>query len=367
MPLQVHILREWEELLRLQPRWRELQEVCPSTTIFQTDTWLFSWLQHWQKGILISFLILKEGPQVVGIAPFLLRRTLFSSLRRLELAGGRQSDYLGILVAPGYEEIFAERIGSWLFQKSYPFDWADFQQIPTGSQTEQILDLLRLVDSYSWEKREQTVCPILSLPKTREQLVQQWGKKLRGNLRYYRNLLEKRFSLTFRIATEGTLEQDLSAFFDLHRRRWRAKWQPGVLPSHLQRFHRQVVRRLLEDGSLRLHLLLLGNQPVAALYCFRYREVTYYYLGGFHPDFARYSVGTLLTGYAIESALEEGCTAFDFLRGREAYKYRWGAQDRRNWRYLYVPPSWRGYVGKCLSRGEQRIAEEWERRRHSKE
>jgi CelD/BcsL family acetyltransferase involved in cellulose biosynthesis len=36
----------------------------------------------------------------------------------------------------------------------------------------------------------------------------------------------------------------------------------------------------------------------------------------------------VLVGCAIEAAAEEGAREFDFLRGREAYKYRWGARDR---------------------------------------
>ncbi len=53
----------------------------------------------------------------------------------------------------------------------------------------------------------------------------------------------------------------------------------------------------------------------------------YYYLGGFDPDYAALSPGALLVGHAIEAAVREGAVAFDFLRGREAYKRRWGARD----------------------------------------
>jgi CelD/BcsL family acetyltransferase involved in cellulose biosynthesis len=53
----------------------------------------------------------------------------------------------------------------------------------------------------------------------------------------------------------------------------------------------------------------------------------YFYIGGFDPDRAALSPGALLLGHAIEAAVREGAVAFDFLRGREAYKLRWGARD----------------------------------------
>ena|SRR5438105_11909593 len=52
------------------------------------------------------------------------------------------------------------------------------------------------------------------------------------------------------------------------------------------------------------------------------------YLSGFDPALARFSLGTLLVGHAIEEAVREGAEEFDFLRGQEDYKYRWGAKDR---------------------------------------
>src|SRR5206468_3397596 len=125
------------------------------------------------------------------------------------------------------------------------------------------------------------------------------------------------------------LDAEMTAFFDLHARRWRSRWQPGVLfGRRIQQFHRAAARGLLEEGSLRLHALRLDGRTVASLYCFAQAGVGYYYLGGFDPDLARRSVGTLLTAHAMEEAVREGCREFDFLRGREPYKYRWGCRDR---------------------------------------
>jgi CelD/BcsL family acetyltransferase involved in cellulose biosynthesis len=39
----------------------------------------------------------------------------------------------------------------------------------------------------------------------------------------------------------------------------------------------------------------------------------------------------------IEEAVREGARAIDFLRGREDYKYRWGAKDRETVRRRVRP------------------------------
>jgi CelD/BcsL family acetyltransferase involved in cellulose biosynthesis len=67
----------------------------------------------------------------------------------------------------------------------------------------------------------------------------------------------------------------------------------------------------------------------AAFYGFCVKGRTTYYLGGLEPDFERYSPGTLLVGHAIEHAVvSDAAHAFDFLRGREAYKRGWGATEQ---------------------------------------
>jgi CelD/BcsL family acetyltransferase involved in cellulose biosynthesis len=58
----------------------------------------------------------------------------------------------------------------------------------------------------------------------------------------------------------------------------------------------------------------------------------HYYLGGFDPAWDRFSPGSLLIQYALEFAREAGDSCFDFLRGAEPYKYRWGAVDRPQYR-----------------------------------
>jgi len=76
----------------------------------------------------------------------------------------------------------------------------------------------------------------------------------------------------------------------------------------------------------------------------------------FTPEMRRYSLGTMLTARAIETAIEEGATEFDFLRGDEPYKYMWRASSRHNWRWLWWRPSGLSALAPALNRLE-RVAE----------
>lgn len=63
--------------------------------------------------------------------------------------------------------------------------------------------------------------------------------------------------------------------------------QTGVLAdAALQSFHRESGATLLRQGKLRLYVLRIDSEPVAALYGFLHQRTFYYYLGGFNPSWA---------------------------------------------------------------------------------
>ena len=68
------------------------------------------------------------------------------------------------------------------------------------------------------------------------------------------------------------------------------------------------------------------------MYTLAERNVLYCYLQGFDPDYAEFSPGVQMIGAVVEDGVREAKQAVDFLRGREPYKYAWGAQDEPSFR-----------------------------------
>jgi CelD/BcsL family acetyltransferase involved in cellulose biosynthesis len=84
---------------------------------------------------------------------------------------------------------------------------------------------------------------------------------------------------------------------------------------------------LWSQGWLELALLYADEVAVAGLCCFTQNTTYAAYNSGFHPDYAHLSVGIVLFADRIRSAITRRFACFDFLRGDEPYKYRFGATD----------------------------------------
>jgi CelD/BcsL family acetyltransferase involved in cellulose biosynthesis len=161
------------------------------------------------------------------------------------------------------------------------------------------------------------------------------------------------------------LDEGMEAFFHLHAKRWKKRFLPGVLAdSRKQAFHTEMAWLAYERGWLRLYGLRLNGELRSVLYCFMHRKKSYYYLGGFEPNISKYSLGTVLTGYAVRDAVEHGCLEFDFLRGNERYKYRWTGMERMNHRIILRQDSLRSGIAARIGHLEHMVEQRFKAEMH---
>ena len=132
-------------------------------------------------------------------------------------------------------------------------------------------------------------------------------------------------------AAAATLPGLQAELIRLHQVRWTAAGEAGVLadPAVLA-LHQDSAPGLLRAGVLRLEALRMGGRVIAAIMALLAPGRILFYLSGYDAAHAFISPGTLLLGAMLEDAVREGRTEAHFLRGREAYKYAWGAVDQMN-------------------------------------
>jgi CelD/BcsL family acetyltransferase involved in cellulose biosynthesis len=135
-------------------------------------------------------------------------------------------------------------------------------------------------------------------------------------------------SLEYVVANDAaSLEATLDTFFRLHRLS-REHAKRDFMTAEKAAFFRDMAYRLWPQGWFELACLLADGVPVAALCCFTYGTTYAAYNASYHPDYAHLSAGIVLFAHRIRSAIARRFTCFDFLRGDEPYKYRFGATDR---------------------------------------
>jgi CelD/BcsL family acetyltransferase involved in cellulose biosynthesis len=320
---ELAIIESLKELECLRTDWLALLKRSSTATPFQSPDWLIPWWRHFGTGRLCVLAFIEEM-RLAGLAALFV--TSSKDLHRsLRLIGTGNTDYLDIVVDDRVRQESVAAIFSYLCKTRREWDEVDFQNLPRASP----LLARNTCSEFVEHVEEQDACPVLSLPASEEQFLATLPRRLRHNLNYYSHKLSTLGEMKIERAGEHDFTELFDAFVSLHEMRWRLNNMPGVLcDDGVQSFLREAALGLLSHGVLRLYGLRIDGRIIASLYGFRHALRAYYYLGGFDPEFRRYSPGTILVAHAIAEAIGEGAREFDFLRGREDYKYRWGAIDQ---------------------------------------
>jgi CelD/BcsL family acetyltransferase involved in cellulose biosynthesis/glycosyltransferase involved in cell wall biosynthesis len=320
-------------LEEIRTEWVDLFARCPTATPFQSPDWLLPWWRWLGSGDLLSCAVRVEG-RLCGFLPAYIEIDGQSGQRCLRFLGAGISDYLDALIDPDFQSFVLKVLVSWLRQQRGLWTTCDFSPLPCASALRSDWELHGLkaqIDSCD-------CCPVVQLPGAGQELAGSVPAHQLGNLAYYRRRAER----TGRTETEAATAEDcaelLESFFALHQARWRPRGTEGVVNTQaVQSFHKDSAGATIRSGMLRLYVARLDDRPIAALYGFSHNRTFYYYLSGFDPSFERLSPGTIIIGHAVEEALRQGATRFDFLRGQEPYKYLWGAKDSLNYRLQLWP------------------------------
>jgi CelD/BcsL family acetyltransferase involved in cellulose biosynthesis len=331
--------------------WAPLLDVSPSRSLFLTWEWLSTWWRHLSGGRSLRLLVVRSHGEAVAIAPLSVRPpqwTRLSPMRALEFMGTGSvgSDYLDLIIKPGYERQAVFAIADDLRRRRLMLELSQMNR--TGCLA---AELARQLGRYGWTEREQAtaVCPWIKLSgHTWDSYLATLGQGHRSNLRRQLKLLNQRFEVRFeQVRSEEERGEALQHLIMLHGLRWQERGGSNALHEPgLRAFHEDFSRLALERGWLRLFVLRLNGQPVAALYGFRFGRVFYFYQSGFDPAYATYSMGSVIVGLTIKQAIEEGAEEYDFLHGDEPYKFHWAKEQRELGRLELYPPHAAGWLCK---------------------
>lgn len=313
--MSTEVITSAAALAERESDWLALCRRTPGVTPFQTPAWLLPWWRTFGSDELAT-IVARDGDRLEALAPLYVIRDDEESLGML--LGTGISDYLDVVGDAAAVAGELARIDCQMW---------DLQQLRPSSS----LLRLPLPDGWSDNVEDHDACPTLDVSGAGDELQNLISTHFRKKIRYYRRSLARLGEVRVETPSSETLDELLTALFDLHASRWQRRGLPGVLADEpVQAFHRDAARRMLDAGMLRMYAKRVAERIVAVFYGFALHDTVYYYLSGYDPELEKLSIGTLLVAHAIEEAVRAGATTFDFLRGAEDYKYTWGATDRVN-------------------------------------
>lgn len=317
----VELIEHAAQLYELANQWWSLWQADARATPFQSPAWLLPWWRQFGEGSLLA-VALFERERLCALVPAYIYTEAASGTRKVFLLGQGTTDYLDGLCLPGHEKHLLDAVRQVLSTRADAWDVLEWQQLRKGSP------LLCLATPGPGE-----ICPQLSL---KDYTLPQ---KMARNLANYRNRARLAGELQVESAGPDAVLAAFAELVRLHQKDWAARGEAGVLlDERVLAMHREALPLLALRGLAWLGTVRLADEPIAAGYGLQARGRFFYYLSGFDPDRRELSPGTLLIAEALAHCRASGLEVFDFLRGRETYKYLWGAEDVCTWQVRLCSP-----------------------------
>jgi CelD/BcsL family acetyltransferase involved in cellulose biosynthesis len=328
--LGLEVASDERELLALGDDWNALMSATACAMPFMSHGRLVAWWRAFGAGRRLVVLAYRDTATnaLVGLLPLYEERSRPPlRARRLRYLGDIAAAGLGPIVRREVESDVLEAMARDLSRQAVAWDVLELQVMDDESAF--IPVLARAVgNGRCVVEPGRHVCPRASLPKMWDEYLASLSKRMRHEIRRGRTEMARQDITLETIRDEAALPQAVDDLLDTYAMRMRQKLGASYSVRESTRsFLRGLSDALLADQSLRLQFFVKDGRRIAFVYQFRCGDTMYLTHQAFDPAWGRARVSAILLSRAIESAIEEGCTVYDFLLGAETYKYSWGVTD----------------------------------------
>jgi CelD/BcsL family acetyltransferase involved in cellulose biosynthesis len=308
----------------LEPEWDSLLLRSFDNRIFLTPLWFRLWTDYFGPGETKILESRSEIGELQAILPLqLIHGDHGTSLTFL--GDYNVADYMdGAAEKRCADELLGELWDSaW---ETLSWDHLELRHVPSTSPTISAIERVAEHHGFHVTIQPDEVCPVALLCSSWDAYLQMLSKKQRHEIRRKLRRAQEEVEWEWRTArSQDDLDRDLEVYFVLHELSVHDKVR--FMTSDMRAFFRGLARELLRLGYLRLSIFRRDGVDSAATMSFLHRDRWLLYNSGYDPAQATQSPGIAAVAHAMMDAIEERAVAFDFLSGRELYKYQFGASD----------------------------------------
>ena len=333
----------FEALANYKEDWNHLVEQSAHNVPFLTYEYLQAWWQtrgggEWPDASeLVLIAAFKQG-QLAGIAPLFHAKNVLGQPALMFVGAIEVSDFLDFIVKSDDLSEFLTGLLDFLSSDSSIPAWEhlDLYNILEESPTLSVLGAEAEKRGWSHKKGHLQPAPYVPLPGDYDAYLAMIDKKQRHEIRRKLRNVEQSLAeadLYFTVDAES-LDVDVQTFIEMMAQDPNKR---DFLTEPMRQHLHNTARIAFDKGWLHLAFFTLDGNKAAANFSLKYNDRLWLYNSGWDWEYRDYSPGWVLLANLIKWSTENGIREFDFMRGDEPYKYKFGGIDRHIYRMVLTP------------------------------
>ena len=332
----------FESAASLKEDWNHLLIHCASHMPFLTFEYQRTWWQtlgggEWPDASELVLITAFRDGELVGIAPLFHTENILGKQALMFIGSIEVSDFLDFVVRPEDLSTFISGLMDFLLNEDIPqWELLDFYNLLEDSPTIKALQSEAERRGWTHQQVHLQPSPFIPLPKDYDEYLASIDKKQRHEIR--RKLRNVEQSLAegdwYIVENEDELHAETQAFIDMMAQDPnKSKFLTDEMVQHLH----NTAKAAFEHGWLQLSFFTVDGEKAAGYMSFNFNNRLWLYNSGWEWEYRDYSPGWVLLAYLLEWSIENGIDEFDFMRGNETYKYKFGGVDRHIYRVTLSP------------------------------
>ena len=323
--------------------WQSLLKECASDVPFLTYDYMRAWWQtlgggEWPASSDLVLLAAFEDERLIGIAPLFHSENIQGKSALLFVGSIEVSDFLDFIARPGDLPDFIPAVLDFLTQSTDipPWELLDLYNILEKSPSLPILKSEAQARGWTHQEVPLQPAPYIPLPGDYKQYLAKIDKKQRHEIRRkMRNVSQNPLEGNFYFVEDlDRLHDETQAFIEMMAQ---DPNKHAFLTAEMRQHIHNTAQIAFENGWLQLAFFTLNGEKAAANMSFHYNDRLWLYNSGWEWAYREFSPGWVLLAHMLQWANENGITEFDFMRGDEPYKYKFGGIDRHVYRVTLTP------------------------------
>ena len=300
----------WADLGRCRLKW---------DSVFILPAWQEVWWREFGAGNKLCLTSVRQGETIAGIAPLMIKDDTACLLGGIDVC-----DYLDFIVAPGKESDFFNVLLDDLRNRGV--NRLDLGLLRPDSTVLKQLVGIAGERGYDVISQPEDVSLEMELPVDWDTYLSGLSTKQRHEVRRKLRRLAEAGEVNYRLVEDSAaVPEAMDLFLEMFSGSREDK--ANFLTAPMESFLRAMADRMAGIGLLKIGILELDRQPVAAVICFDYNGCLYLYNSGYNLSYGSIGVGLLAKILCIRESIRQGKKKFDFLKGSETYKYHLGGRE----------------------------------------
>lgn len=301
--LTIERISRIEELGNIEAQWNKVLHMSSSNTLFLSHEWIYNWWKSFGKDKELLILLVRDGEEVIGIAPLMIEEYKIGKLTFNQIAFIQNAHcyHLDFII----NRLFSEVIDL-IFQylKKEIKDWRRIylNRIPISAKNTETIRS-SCTKFFVYKEQHGGIAPYIPVKGTWDEYYVARKRKFRAELRRDWKRLSAKGKIEFKMYKKdsGNIDLAFEELLAIARTTWKEKEGSAISSTpELTQFYYSITQEAYKNDQLALVIMYINNKPNAFLLCVNYNNVLYELKMSYNPDISQYSVGYFVANNLVK-------------------------------------------------------------------